>query len=323
LFFGKEYDTLPPHLRKIRRNMASLWNTDDSVFLQLIIAEKEYVEAFKTYVFNSPLIRIGGGPYDRPPEEAISMDTTHFSMRVRPNVYPTNIERIEIAITNHTDLEGMGGEEYFIERFDGRAWKGIPQPTAFVALGYPIFPNETRDDFSATLMPELKENPPGLYRVHKTVITGQGAGLVHYPLAATFYLSDNPEDYEEYTRFASQLHEPRPMAEFKGGREAMIRFFEQNLRYPESYKGTSTKVRLFYSFTIDSLGMLQNPVSLPENILYPRDTGKTYDEFRDEALRVLRLMPAWEPAVSRIHGPVSIDTGLFFYFNEEGKCGIE
>jgi len=25
----------------------------------------------------------------------------------------------------------------------------------------------------------------------------------------------------------------------------------------------------------------------------------------------------------RSHGPVSIDTGLFFYFNEEGKCGIE
>ena len=223
LFFGKEYDTLPPHLRKIRGNLTSLWNTDDSVFLQLIIAEKEYVEAFKTYVFNSPLIRIGGGPYDRPPEEAISMDTTHFSMRVRPNVYPTNIERIEIAITNHTDLEGMGGEEYFIERFDGRAWKGIPQPTAFVALGYPIFPNQTRDDFSATLLPELKENPPGLYRVRKTVITGQGAGIVHYPLAATFYLSDNPEDYEEYTRFASRLHEPRPMAEFKGGREAMVR----------------------------------------------------------------------------------------------------
>ena len=192
LFFGKEYDTLPPHLRKIRGNLTSLWNTDDSVFLQLIIAEKEYVEAFKTYVFNSPLIRIGGGPYDRPPEEAISMDTTHFSMRVRPNVYPTNIERIEIAITNHTDLEGMGGEEYFIERFDGRAWKGIPQPTAFVALGYPIFPNQTRDDFSATLLPELKENPPGLYRVHKSVSTGHGAGLVHYPLTATFYLSDKP-----------------------------------------------------------------------------------------------------------------------------------
>ena len=129
LFFGKEYDTLPPHLRKIRGNLTSLWNTDDSVFLQLIIAEKEYVEAFKTYVFNSPLIRIGGGPYDRPPEEAISMDTTHFSMRVRPNVYPTNIERIEIAITNHTDLEGMGGEEYFIERFDGRHGKGSRNPT--------------------------------------------------------------------------------------------------------------------------------------------------------------------------------------------------
>lgn len=144
-------------------------------------------------------------------------------MRVSPNVYPTNIERIEIAITNHTDLEGMGGESYFIEHFDGKAWKGVPQPNFFVDIGYPIFPNETRDDFSATLLPELKENPPGLYRVHKSVSTGHGAGLVHYPLTATFYLSDNPEDYEEYTRFASRLHEPRPMAEFKGGREAMAR----------------------------------------------------------------------------------------------------
>lgn len=181
LFFGKEYDTLPPHLRKIRRNMASLWNTDDSVFLQLIIVEAPYVKAFKTYVFDSPLIRIGGGPYDRSPEESLCEDTTHFSMRVSPNVYPTNIERIEIAITNHTDLEGMGGESYFIEHFDGKAWKGVPQPNAFVDLGYPIFPNQTRDDFSATLLPELKENPPGLYRVHKSVSTGHGAGLVHYP----------------------------------------------------------------------------------------------------------------------------------------------
>ena len=155
---------------------------------------------------------------------------------------------------------------------------------------------------------EQEQNPEDLYPYYQ-----RGQEVPTY----------RPEDYEEYTRFASRLHEPRPMAEFKGGREAMIRFFEQNLRYPESYKGTGTKVRLFYSFTIDSLGMLQNPISLPENILYPRNTGKTYDEFRDEALRVLQLMPAWEPAVNRIHGPASIDTGLFFYFNEEGKCGIE
>ena len=136
-------------------------------------------------------------------------------MRVSPNVYPTNIERIEIAITNHTNLEGMGGESYFIEHFDGKAWKGIPQPCAFVDLGYPIFPNQTRDDFSATLMPELKENPPGLYRVRKTVITGQGAGIVHYPLAATFYLSDNPEDYEEYTRSTSLAPWPSSREEEK------------------------------------------------------------------------------------------------------------
>ena len=110
-------------------------------------------------------------------------------MRVSPNVYPTNIERIEIAITNHTNLEGIG------------------------------------DDGSSSSISMVKHGK-------------------------------------------------------------------------ESRKPT-------------------------ENILYPRNTGKTYDEFRNEALRVLRLMSAWEPAVNRIHGPVSIDTGLIFYFNEEGKCGIE
>ena len=98
LFFGKEYDTLPPHLRKIRRNMTSLWNTDDSVFLQLIIAEKRRMwRHFKTYVFNSPLIRIGGGPYDRPPEEALSdghHPLLHASKPERlPNQHRTDRDR--------------------------------------------------------------------------------------------------------------------------------------------------------------------------------------------------------------------------------------
>lgn len=321
--FSADYSTLPPQQRSTLMNINSIWNTEDSVYLQLLVTDPEYIQAFKTYVFDSPLICLGGGPSSRPPLGILCEDTSLFTMRVIPNVYPTDIQRIEIRITNHTNQEAMGGEDQYLQYLDGEEWEGVPQHNIFNSIGYPIGPHETRDDFAAHLVPEIKANKPGLYRVYKTVNVGRGKELVEYVLRATFRLSDNPEDYEEYTRFASRLHEPRPMAEFKGGREAMIRFFERNLRYPESYKGTGTEVRLFYSFTIDSLGMLQNPVSLPENILHPRDTGKTYDEFREEALRVLRLMPAWEPAVNRIHGSVSIDTGLFFYFNEEGKCGVE
>ena len=103
----------------------------------------------------------------------------------------------------------------------------------------------------------------------------------------------------------------------------MIRFFEQNLRYPESYKRyghEGTTLLLLHDRFLRYVTESRKPTR--EYTVSSR-YGETYDEFRDEALRVLRLMPAWEPAVSRIHGPVSIDTGLFFYFNEEGKCGIE
>lgn len=320
-FLGDDGSALPAHLQRIRKNMNMLWNTDDSVFLTLIVTEKEHIEAFRKYVFDSPLIKIGGGP-GRPPKGILVEDTNSFFMRVIPNVYPVSIEQIEIAITNHTDQEGMAGEDQYIEYFDGNAWTGLPQNNFVIDIGYPVFPDETRDDFTATLVPELKKNKPGLYRVYKTISTGVGKDLVKYVLTAPFYLSDNPEEYKEYTRFASNLHEPRPMAEFKGGREALERFFKANLRYPESYKGSGTEVRLFYSFTIDSAGRMRDPISLPENILYPRDTGKTYDEFREEALRVLRLMPPWEPAVNRKHGPVSVGTGLFFIFKEDG-CAID
>lgn len=320
-FLGADVSALPAHLRRIWKNMNMLWNTDDSVFLTLIVTEKEHIEAFRKYVFDSPLIKIDGGP-GRPPKGILVEDTNSFFMRVIPNVYPVSIQQIEIAITNHTDQEGTAGEDQYIEYFDGNAWKGLPQNNFVIDIGYPVFPGETRDDFTATLVPELKKNKPGLYRVYKTISTGVGNDLVKYVLTAPFYLSDNPEEYKEYTRFASNLHEPRPMAEFKGGREALERFFKANLRYPESYKGSGTEVRLFYSFTIDSTGRMRDPVSLPENILYPRDTGKTYDEFREEALRVLRLMPPWEPAVNRKHGPESTGTGLFFIFKEDG-CAID
>lgn len=306
---------LSPERQRIQENMVSMWNTDDTVYIEVIAGSEKYLRDFQRLVFNSPRISISR-PVGVPPKGIFLTDTTLFAMHVEPNVYPPTIEQIEISIANHGNEEGMAGSDYYLEYYNGTEWISVPQNYNFTALGYPIAAGETRDEFTAQLYPRLAPNPPGRYRVYKTVSTGQGEQLKNYVLVAPFFISDRPEEYAAYTSFMNRLYIPRRSAEFKGGRKALEQFFRTHLNYLDKYKGTGTTVRLFYSFTIDSAGRLENPQCRPENILDPQGTSDTYDEFKEEALRVLRLMPPWEPAVSRIHGPQPFHTGLFFIFEE-------
>lgn len=320
-FWAAPETELSPEKQRLRENMVGMWNTDDTVYIQVIAGSEAYNRAFRKQVFHSPRISISQ-PTPPPPSGILLEDTTLFAMRVEPNVYPPSAEQIEISIANHGKEEGMAGSDYHLEYHNGTGWVNVPQNYAFTALGYPIAPGKTRDGFTAWLYPRLSPNPPGRYRVYKTISTGRGNQLKNYVLVAPFFISDRPEDYAAYTSFASRLHTPRPTAEFKGGRKALEHFFAIRLRYPEKYKGTGTTVRLFYSFSIDPSGRMKNPECRPENILSPRDTADSYAAFREEALRVLQQMPAWEPAVDRIHGPESFSTGLVFIF-EEGRPRIE
>lgn len=190
-FMKVERSTLPPHLQRIQKNINALWNTDSIIFLTLITTDTEHLQAFKKYVFDSPLIQIAGGS-PKAPQGIILNDSSLFQMKVLPNVYPTSTHQIEITITNHSDREGMAGEDQFIEYFDGRQWIGLPQNNIFNLIGYPIAAGETRSGFIARLLPDLKKNAPGLYRVYKRVNIGKGKDLVEYILTAPFYLSDDP-----------------------------------------------------------------------------------------------------------------------------------
>ena len=167
--------------------MASLWNTDDSVFLQLIIVEAPYVKAFKTYVFDSP--SSGSAEALRPVARGISLRGHHPLLHASkpeclPNQHRTDRDRHHQPYRPRRD----GRRKLFHRAFRREGMERVPQPNFFVDIGYPIFPNETRDDFSATLLPELKENPPGLYRVHKTVITGQAptSSIILWPPRSTY-----------------------------------------------------------------------------------------------------------------------------------------
>ena len=73
---------------------------------------------------------------------------------------------------------------------------------------------------------------------------------------------------------------------FAGGIEAMKAFFAQNLKIPEVMKGQEIKGRVFVRFVIRKNGKVDK-VHLVKG---------PNDECNSEAIRVIKIMPAWLPA---------------------------
>ncbi|REJ84264.1 MAG: TonB family protein [Bacteroidetes bacterium] len=75
------------------------------------------------------------------------------------------------------------------------------------------------------------------------------------------------------------------MPQFKGGDEALYRYLKDNLKMPESAKQKKINGRVYINFVIDSQGKVQFPYVV-------RGLGHGCD---DEALRLVKNMPAWTP----------------------------
>nr|WP_295927571.1 TonB family protein [uncultured Dyadobacter sp.] len=71
--------------------------------------------------------------------------------------------------------------------------------------------------------------------------------------------------------------------EFPGGDEARRKFFSQNLKTPKS--ATNAKGKVFVSFVVNKDGTLQDQTLFKS----------LSDEYDQEALRVVKLMPKWIP----------------------------
>ena len=71
---------------------------------------------------------------------------------------------------------------------------------------------------------------------------------------------------------------------FPGGQEALLAFLDQNVRYPEEFEGCA-QGRVVVSFDVDVDGSIVDPVVM-----------RGIDPILDaEALRVVKLMPKWNP----------------------------
>jgi periplasmic protein TonB len=72
--------------------------------------------------------------------------------------------------------------------------------------------------------------------------------------------------------------------EFKGGQKALKLFLSKNLKYPKTNACVNGKV--YVQFIVEKDGRITHPIIL-------KSLEQKFDE---EALRVIRLMPKWNPA---------------------------
>ena len=81
---------------------------------------------------------------------------------------------------------------------------------------------------------------------------------------------------------------PEKSAEYKGGFEELYKFLSENMQYPEEAKSNGIGGKVYVQFVVGSDGTIKN-VKVMKGIAPICD---------DEAVRVIKLMPAWIPAES-------------------------
>jgi periplasmic protein TonB len=96
----------------------------------------------------------------------------------------------------------------------------------------------------------------------------------------------------------SVVIQPETPAEFFGGEFALRKYFSENLIFPEKYINQKITSKVFVRFVIERTGEISN-VYLVKG---------PNDECNREAMRVVRKMPIWEPAVHFGQRVTSIQT---------------
>ena len=94
------------------------------------------------------------------------------------------------------------------------------------------------------------------------------------------------------------------MPEYPGGNDARVKFLVENVKYPEEARKNGISGTVYVSFVVEKDGEITNVKIL-----------RGVDELLDnEALRVVKMMPAYEPGMQR-GKPVRVQFTLPIQFN--------
>ncbi len=79
--------------------------------------------------------------------------------------------------------------------------------------------------------------------------------------------------------------------EYPGGFPALVDFLSKNIKYPEAARKENAEGMVLVKFTVGADGALHGIKTVSEASQNPRA------DFVMEALRVIKMMPAWKPLV--------------------------
>ena len=111
--------------------------------------------------------------------------------------------------------------------------------------------------------------------------------LFFLPFFLFVFVNTNAQTKSSGTDTAHQHEEltAKP-AKFKGGKDAMEKYFNDNLKYPAEAKKNKTEGKVVVRFIVDDAGKISS-VSIIKGL------SKVCDA---EAIRLVKNMPAWIPA---------------------------
>lgn len=90
-----------------------------------------------------------------------------------------------------------------------------------------------------------------------------------------------------------ELFDVEQPPQFPGGQEALIKFLSENITYPEAAKQATVEGVVAITFVIDENGAVTDVAGIKTE-----QSGWRQD-FQDEAVRVVKSMPDWTPAISK------------------------
>ncbi|MBE0641459.1 MAG: TonB family protein, partial [Bacteroidales bacterium] len=106
-----------------------------------------------------------------------------------------------------------------------------------------------------------------------------------------------------------KTEEVKSMPQYPGGQEAMIRFLVDNIKYPEMARKKGVMGTVYVNFVVNEKGEVNSAE-------VARGISKEFDE---EALRVVKLMNTWKPAVDKEGKPIAVQMTLPVKFELSDK----
>ena len=138
---------------------------------------------------------------------------------------------------------------------------------------------------------ELKLEKSGFETMIKTIIVKEGEVLkLNEKMEEKMVVENNSLKEENHKNSEDEvLKVVEEMPEFPGGSAQMMRYIQNNIRYPMTARESDIQGRVFVSFVVEPDGSITN-------VEVTRGIGGGCDE---EALRLVQSMPNWKPGKVR------------------------